>query len=194
MDEPAKAFAPDLSSAQSKQWIGRLLIAVVLGIAIWNFVVSLTTAVILPGLSRIMETDPQSPLYLGKGDFNIPGIFAAVLELCLALIAVLLVNSWAQRRPRRVARKSVVPAAATTSIISPPPAPPARAPLAEVPMPAPVAQPAPAVAVSPSPPSVAKPPAAQIAAPAPAPAEKPKPKKPKQVYYNSVGEPIELDE
>src|ERR1700722_20193312 len=100
MDAPSKPLSADLSPAESRKWMGRLLIAVVLGAAIWNFVAALTSAVILPGLSRVMETDPQSPLYLGKGDFNVPVLFASVLELCFAAIVALGVSSWAQRRPR----------------------------------------------------------------------------------------------
>ena len=113
MDAPSKPLAADLSPAESKKWIGRLLIAVILGAAVWNFVASLTNAVVVPGLARVMEADPQSPLYLGKGDFNFPGFFAAILELCLALIAALVVNSWAQRRPKAIRRKvsSATPAA-----------------------------------------------------------------------------------
>ncbi len=189
MNESKLDLAPDLSLAQSRQWIGRLLIAVVLGIAIWNFVASLITAVILPGLARIMEADPQSPLYLGKGDFNFPAFFTAVLELCLALIAALVVNSWSERRPQMVRRKMPAAASATTSILSTPVAP---ARVAQAPM-------APAIIQEAAQPVA---PAAPVSAPStpPAPAvkpaepEKPKNKKPKAVYYNSVGEPVEDDE
>src|ERR1017187_10060554 len=99
MDALSKPVAPDLSPAESRKWMGRLLIAVVLGAAIWNFVASLTGAVVLPALARVMETDPQSPLYLGKGDFNVPALFVSILELCFAALVSLLVISWSQRRP-----------------------------------------------------------------------------------------------
>ena len=200
MDAPSKPLAADLSPAESKKWIGRLLIAVILGAAVWNFVASLTNAVVVPGLARVMEADPQSPLYLGKGDFNFPGFFAAILELCLALLAALVVNSWAQRRPKAIRRKvSSATPAASLSIAA---APPAARPSASLPLREPVSQ-----SQQPAPPVVPRPPAAELAtsvpaaAPAAAPQPKPaqsekpaKPKAPKEVYYNLVGEPVDPDE
>ena len=39
---------------------------------------------ILPLLAKIMGGDMQSPLYLGKGEVNVPALFTSVLELCFA--------------------------------------------------------------------------------------------------------------
>ncbi len=192
MDAPSKPLAADLSPAESKKWMGRLLIAVILGAAIWNFVASLTSAVIVPGLARVMEADPGSPLYLGKGDFNVPVVFASVLELCLALIVALVVSSWSQRGPKLVRRKAANVARPTNLSISAPA--PAREPVSpplkvSAVTPPPLQQSAPPAAV----PQV---PVAQTSAPPPpAKAEKPtKPKAPKEVYYNLVGEPVERDD
>src|SRR5690349_8578533 len=63
-------------SLLSEKWITKVIVAVILGEAIWAFVVSLTNSLILPGLARAMGGNPQSPLYLGKGDFNVPAIFS----------------------------------------------------------------------------------------------------------------------
>jgi outer membrane biosynthesis protein TonB len=196
MDASSKPLAPDLSPAESKKWMGRLLIAVVFGAAIWNFVAALTTAVVLPGLARVMESDPQSPLSLGKGDFNVPAIFAAVLELCFAVIAALLISSWAERRPRMgtARRKSPSVAPAASLSISAPGAAPVREPVLQVATPPPAQIPVPQSIPTPSQ-------AVQVAAPVPAPPAKPaesekpaKPKAPKNVYYNLVGEPVDPDE
>jgi hypothetical protein len=181
MDAPSKPLAADLSPAESRKWMGRLLIAVVLGAAIWNFVAALTSAVVLPGLARVMETDPQSPLSLGKGDFNVPVLFASVLEICFAAIVALGVSSWSQRRPRMAQRRSSSPAPVASLSISSPAVAPVREPVRQV--------------VTPPP---APPQEAQVAAPVPAPPARPaeaaKPKPPKEVYYNLVGEPVEDDE
>ena len=185
MDTTTKPLAGDLSPAESRKWLGRLLIAVILGAAIWNFVVSLTSAVVLPALARVMETDPQSPLYLGKGDFNIPVLFASILELCFAALAALLVSSWSRRRSAVARRKAPAAAPAANLSFSAPAAP--RAPASPV---------AAAVVVTPAPVAAPKVSVAQ-APPAPKPAEpaKPaKPKPPKEVYYNLVGEPVEQDD
>jgi hypothetical protein len=192
MESASKSFAADLSPAESRRWTGRLLIAVVLGAAFWNFVAAMTSALIVPGLARIMEADPQSPLYLGKGDLNFPALFTSILELCLALIVVLLVNSWALRRPKAARRK----APGVTPILS------IAVPAAAAPRPAesqaarPVTAPAPVQTAEVAPVELAAP-ASALPAPAPKPvqSEKPaKPRQPKQIYYNSVGDPVDPDE
>ena len=187
MDDVPKAFAPELSPAASKKWIGRLLVAVIVGTAIWNFLVSLTLNVVLPGLARIMEADAQSPLYLGKGDFNLPPLFAAVLELCFALIAAILVNSWAQSTAKPVRRKAAKAAPIAVPSLFPPPASRSAQSASAAPIPSP--QPVAVEAVDSPPPDLPKPAAPPAAKPAQA-----TPSKPKKVYYNSVGDPIELDE
>jgi hypothetical protein len=187
MDDVAKAFAPELSPTGSRKWIGRLVVAVLVGVAIWNFVVSLTLNVVLPALARIMEADPQSPLYLGKGDLNPAPLFAAVLELCFALIAAILVNSWSQRAPKPARKRS---ASAAPSAMS------AAAPSIALAAPTPrVAQPtdlSPVPTTAPVAPQPSNPPQAAQAPASPAKGEKPS--KPKKVYYNIVGERIEADD
>jgi hypothetical protein len=189
VDEASKTFAPELSPAGSRKWIGRLVIAVLLGVATWNFVVSLTTSVVMPALAQLMPADAQSPLYLGKGDLNIAALFTSFLELCFAAIAALVVNSWTQRAPRPARRKSVK-LATPVMPASTPVAKPAAKPASPVPPPA---------TVAPQPPSglsaqiAPQTQAAHTPAPAAPPAET-KPPKPKKVYYNLVGEQIESDE
>jgi hypothetical protein len=163
------------------KWIGRVIVAVILGEGIWGLLVSITNNLALPALTRIMGADPQSPLYLGKGDFNFAALFTSVLQFCFAGIVAVLLYSWA-REPRRV-RSRVVQAA-----------PIGEQPRASV-VPAPVDSPAiPATPVQPTepvkPPQAAPPPAQ----PTPQPPKPAKPKKPKEVYYNIVGEPIESDD
>jgi len=202
MDESAKVFAPELSPAGSRKWIGRLVVAVVLGAAIWNFVASLTVNLIVPGLARVMETDPQSALYLGKGDINVAALFISLLELCFALITAFALSAIFDRAPRAARRKPVaVPTRAAAPSIAPPS-------ISSSPQKPPVERKEPAPAISqlipaaPPPPAnaperVAPQPAAAQPAPAPtaaAPAKPSKPAKPKRVYYNIVGERIEEDD
>jgi hypothetical protein len=184
MDDSPKVFAPELSPVGSRRWIGRLVIAVLLGAAIWNFVVSLTINVVVPGLARVMEADPQSPLYLGKGDINVAAIFISVLELCFAIIAALVMNSWSERKPRPVRRKGAkIASVPALSIAVPQTAPPQPRVSALAPVIPPPAAPAPQ--------SVLQPAAAQASDP---PGQAEKPSKPKKVYYNIVGERIEEDD
>jgi hypothetical protein len=160
------------------KWVGRVVVAVLLGEGIWGLLVSITNNLALPALSRIMGADPQSPLYLGKGDFNFAALFASVLQFCFAGIVAVILYSWA-REPRRI-RTRVVQRATVP-----------EQPRAAVSAPVPVAE----TSIPPSEP--VKPVQATAPAPTPPPPQpsKPvKPKKQKEVYYNIVGEPIESDD
>lgn len=176
------------------RWVGLVVGAVILAEGIWGILVSLTRSVLLPLMARGMGGDPQSPLYLGKGDFNIPDIFSAVVQLCLAGILFLLIRMWAAKgtpRPRVAVAKPVAP---TTPVLAQPVPQMAAAQAAASPsIPVPTTS-APPPSPKPAPaPSVAKP-APAVATVAAKPPEPPKPKQPKEVYYNIVGEPITPDD
>src|SRR5271157_2443483 len=79
--------------------IGQLVAAVILAEGIWGFLASLTNNLLVPLLARVMDGDPQSPLYLGKGDLNIPPLFNSVLALCLAGIVFAVLYQVSHRKP-----------------------------------------------------------------------------------------------
>ena len=191
-------------------WIGRVVIAVLVAEAAWGFIVSVTNNLVLPLLARTMGGDAQSPLYLGKGDVNVPALLTAVLELCFAGIAAVILNSFLQRKSgvlrSKPVRLSPVPAQPVT-----PPRPAVPTPVEAVPaaisappympptVPTPVPTPTPATVSSAAPepgqfwsPPEPSPQLKPAAPPPPVPSKaKPaKPKAPKEVYYNIVGEPI----
>ena len=187
--------APESAMTDSRKWIGGVLSAVILGEAIWSLLVSISHNLAVPAMARFMGGDPQSPLYLGKGDYNLPAILTSVLEACFAGIVAIVLYSWSQRsgrtRTRVVRVASVVseritpivptpapdvPLSSATSPAAPPSTPPAdRTSQAEVQVTSSPEAPRPVKSVP------------QAALPT-------KSKKPKQVYYNIVGEPIEDDE
>jgi len=182
MDETAKSPAPE--SSDSRSWIGRILMAVVLGEAIWSLLVSITNNLALPAMARVVGGDAQSPLYLGKGDFNVPALFASVLEVCFAGIVAAFLGAWSQKSGRTQARSvRLAPVAAPLSaaVVRPPaesrPTPVMTEPAIEATLPV--------TNAAPAPPSERR--TAQPVKPG-------KPKPPKQVYYNIVGEPVETDE
>jgi large-conductance mechanosensitive channel len=191
MEEPS----PSLSVSDSKKWILRIALALILGQAIWGLVVALTSHLLVPLIARVMGGDPNSPLYLGKGDVDVPALFVAIVEFCLAGIVAVIMNSWVQKPARIVVRK--VAAAGSLSLQQAP----SPAPMKQAPAPKPQASiptaPIPAAAVptvtAPVAPPVAAVPVAKPAPP-PAPAKPDKPKAPKEVYYNIVGEPISMDD
>ena len=207
MDEIPRTSSPEWSAADAGKWIARVVIAVILAEAIWGFIVSVTSNLVLPLLARTMGGDVQSPLYLGKGDINVPVLFASVLELCFAGIVAVILNAWLHRKPKVILRKAVrvspIPARPADPVPSLPAvapvqtaasAPPVVAPAPEkttpsIPVTTPVPPPSPNQSWSPP-----EAPKAPAAAPPSAKAKPTKPKPPKEVYYNIVGEPLTPDD
>jgi hypothetical protein len=194
MDEISRTSSPDPPSMDARRWIGRVVLAVILAEGIWGIVVSVTNNLILPLLARTMGSDVQSPLYLGKGDLNIPALFTSVLNLCFAGIVAVILNFWVQRKPRVASGKSVRVSPVRVQPVASTPSSPAVATIQAAPKAAsaPAAPSMPASSPSPGqywspPPEAAKPKAAAVPPP---PAKPAKPKSPKEIYYNIVGEPI----
>ena len=193
MDEISKTSTPEYAALVPGRWVGLLVAAVVLAEAIWGLLVSLTTNLFLPLMAKVLGEDPQSPLYLGKGDLNVPALFSSVLGLCLAGIVFVLLNHWSRRRPATVRVKTVrmgkTVSQATAQLLSiTPSAAPSVAPTQAWVSP-------PVVPLSNQSPAPRMPDRAPVqpqtrAATPPAPAKPAKPKSPKEVYYNIVGEPI----
>ena len=199
MDEVNRTSSPESSAADTGKWIVRVVIAVILAEGIWGFIASLTNNLILPLLARTMGGDVQSPLYLGKGDVNVPALFASVLELCFAGIAAVILNSFLQKKPKVIRSKparvspvsplSIAPEQPIAPPLSQPAVMPVKAVAAPTPVPPVITYSAPEppapLPTTPPPPKAAAPPATPKA-----PAKPQKPKPPKEIYYNIVGEPI----
>jgi hypothetical protein len=178
------------STLSPAKWIGQLVAAVVLAEGIWGLLASLTSNLLVPLLARVMGGDPQSPLYLGKGELNIPGLFNSFLAFCLAGIVFVLLHEWSRRKPAPVRVKTMrvtsQPDAGPLSIMAPPEPVAAPTQTAVTPPPAPQISQAPVSSPPVPPPQQSKPKPPPVGAPA-----KPaKPKPPQEIYYNSVGEPI----
>jgi len=194
------------------RWMGRVIVAVLVAEGVWGLIVSLTRDLIMPYLGQQLGGVSQPAQ--NTGNINVPGIFTAVIALCLAGLVAVILNFWVNRPERATRVKTDAPRAsaagsASASLSIAPPARPAPAvstappPTSATPAQAPTVQ---RVSV-PAPVTPSKPPAAPAAAakPAPAPASaavpakptpaapppKPvKPKPPKEIQYNIVGEPI----
>jgi len=172
MDEVPRVVS-EVSLTESKRWVGRFLVALLLAESILGVIVSLTNNVIVPALAALLGSDAGSPLSFGKRDYDIPAFFISLVEFFLAALVAIVVNAWVQRRPRVVRRMvtATAPAPAPTPrVVAPPTAPIAAPPTV------PVTRPTAPVAAAPPPPVLTK--------------AKPK----KDVYYNIVGEPIDSDE
>jgi hypothetical protein len=172
------------STVSTGKWIGQLVAAVILAEGIWGFLASLTNNLVVPLLAREMGSDPQSPLYLGKGEFDFPALFKSVLALCMAGIVFVLLHEWLRKRHSpvrvrtvRVTKKVLPPSAAHSSTMA-----------ASDATSAPEQTPLNAFAT----PAISHVPLQQKSVPsAPvAPSKQKKPQTTKPVYYNIVGEPV----
>jgi len=201
------------STLNPAKWVGQLVAAVILAEGIWGLLASLTSNLLVPLLARVMGGDPQSPLYLGKGELNVPALFNSFLALCLAGIVFVLLHEWSRRTPApvrakmmRVTKKVSQPAAGPLSIMAPPEPVAVPTQTAVTPPPAPQISQAP-VSAPPVPVGThldvhmtasSSAPAPQQSKPTPppvvAPAKPAKSQPPKEVYYNIVGEPIDPTE
>jgi hypothetical protein len=230
MDQPAKSFTSD--GGDTRRWIGRLIIAVLLGEALWGLIVSFMNHVFVPWLGDVMGQSSGLPTSFTQRPYNYPELFISVFEFCIAGLVAAVLNYFFQRpAARRVKTVKNVPTAPPGPIRVIPQAAPSSA-LTETappqfgitPAESSVSAPAQDVRMYPVIPSILVPaasaePAAPIVAapelkpavvapvvlavpkpvaskpPVPTPkAEPAKPKKPKNVYYNIVGEPMPSDE
>ena len=244
MDQPAKPFTS--GGADARRWMARLIIAVILGEALWGLIVSVVNNVFVPWLGDVMGPSSGLPTSFTQRPYNYPDLFVSVFEFCIAGLVAAVVNYFFQQPTTRRVKtsKSPVPAVPPGPIRVVPQVAPSAA-LAEtappqfgvIPATSPMPDPAqdarlypviPSILVPAAPeggrssPSVpqpaAAPPVATTAetkpadiarAPAnpvppspvrptpkaePVKAEPAKPKKPKNVYYNIVGEPVSSDD
>ncbi len=192
MDQTVKTITSE--GADARKWIGRIIMAVILGEAIWSLIVSIMNNLVVPWLGDMMGQASGLPTSFTQRPYDYPDLFVSVLEFCIAGIVAVMLNyflQW-QRAGRVKLVKSSAPAAPLEPARVTPPAPVTVAPAAPAPFvtPGPVARP---MAAAPSAPPVANPVASKPLPSAPKTAP-PKLKKPKEVYYNIVGEAMPSDE
>ena len=221
MEQTVKTFTSE--GADARKWIGRIIMAVILGEAIWSLIVSIMNNLVVPWLGDVMGQASGLPTSFTQRPYDYPDVFVSVLEFCIAGIVAVMLNYFLQWQragrvklvkssapaaplePARVVPQATAAAATTqaTSSVAPPapvakpdpvtpPAPVTVAPAAPAPFvtPGSVARP---MAAAPSAPPVANPVASKPLPSAPKTAP-PKLKKPKEVYYNIVGEAMPSDE
>jgi len=212
MDQTVKTFTSE--GADARKWIVRIIMAVILGEAIWNLIVSIMNNLVVPWLGDVMGQASGLPTSFTQRPYDYPDLFISVLEFCIAGIVAVMLNYFLQRQragrvkpvkssaatapvePARIVPQATA-AAATTQATSPvaPPAPEAKPDPVIPPAPVTLAPAAPVARPMPAAPSA--PPVANLAAkplPSAPKTAPPKLKKPKEVYYNIVGEAMPSDE
>ena len=99
MDQPVKPFTSD--GADTRRWIGRLIIAVILGEAIWGLIVSFMNHVFVPWLGDVMGHSSGLPTSFTQRPYNYPELFVSVFEFCIAGLVAAVLNFLLQRPAAR---------------------------------------------------------------------------------------------
>ena len=211
MVQTVKMFTPD--GSDTRKWIGRVIIGVIVGEAIWGLVVSVTNNVVVPWLGDVIGQPSRLPVSFTERPYDYPAVLVSVGEFCIAGIVAIIMNHFLHRQ-RSEKVKQIERASADSARVRPPTqtaavtiqtasavAPPARVESSSV------TSPAPAVASTATPIVALGPVASPLAVAHPAPplansTAKPLPTAPttvsrlkrKEVYYNIVGEAIPSDE
>jgi large-conductance mechanosensitive channel len=108
MDQPAKPFPSE--GADGRRWIGRLIIAVILGEALWGLIVSVMNNVIVPWVGDVMGPSSGLPTSFTQRPYNYPELFVSVFEFCIAGLVAAVINYFFQRpAARRVKTVKSVP-------------------------------------------------------------------------------------
>ncbi len=141
MDQPVKPFTSE--AADTRRWIGRLIIAVLLGEAIWGLIVSVMNNVVVPWLGDVMGQSSGLPTSFTQRPYNYPELFVSVFEFCIAGLVAAVLNYFFQRAATsrgRTIKSSVVsapagpirvvPQAVPTAV--PTPTPPASGPFPSI--------------------------------------------------------------
>ena len=104
MDQPVRSFPPD--RADTRRLIGRVIVAVILGEAIWALIVSVMNNLIVPWLGDVMGQSSGLPTSFVQRPYNYPDLFVTIIEACIAGLAAAFLNYFVQR-PQTQRVKSV---------------------------------------------------------------------------------------
>ncbi len=108
MDRTGKASV--LEGANARQWIGWIIIAVILGEAIWGLIVSIMNNLIVPWLGDVMGQSSGLPTSFTQRPYNYPDLFVSMLEFCIAGLVAAILNYFLQPGAER-AKPARIPAA-----------------------------------------------------------------------------------
>src|SRR5437016_12838221 len=95
MDQTVTTFTSE--GADARKWIGRIIMAVILGEAIWSLIVSIMNNLVVPWLGDVMGQTSGLPTSFTQRPYDYPDLFISVLEFCIAGIVALMLNYFLQR-------------------------------------------------------------------------------------------------
>src|SRR5438552_7355800 len=95
MDQTVTTFTSE--GADARKWIGRIIMAVILGEAIWGLIVSIMNNLIVPWLGDVMGQSSGLPTSFTQRPYNYPDLFVSMLELCIAGLVAAILNYFLQQ-------------------------------------------------------------------------------------------------
>src|SRR5207244_13266408 len=135
MEQTVKTFTSE--GADARKWIGRIILAVILGEAIWSLIVS--NNLVAPWLGDVMGQASGLPTSFTQRPYDYPDVFVSVLEFCIAGIVAVMLNYFLQRQ--RAGGVKPVKSSAATAPVEPALVPQATAATATTQATSPVAPP-----------------------------------------------------
>jgi large-conductance mechanosensitive channel len=134
MDDSVKTSTPDRSGPGN--WVGRIIVAVILGEAIWNLIVSVMNNLVVPWLGDVMGQSSGLPTSFTQRPYNYPDLFVAVVEFCIAGLVAAILNYFLQRRTTAKVRVKSLASSAPVGPVRVVPAPPsvAQTPVVQTPI------------------------------------------------------------
>ncbi|MGC2183386.1 MAG: hypothetical protein WA637_08915, partial [Terriglobales bacterium] len=113
MNETVKPFQSE--PTDTRRWIARIIMAVILGEAIWGLIVSLMNNVVVPWLGDVMGQSSGLPTSFTQRPYDYPDLFVSVLEFGVAALVAALLNYFFQGRTAKTIKtvKSSAPAPST---------------------------------------------------------------------------------
>src|SRR5713226_9279536 len=93
--------------------MGGIIMAVILGEAVWGLIVSVMNNLVVPWLGDVMGQSAGLPTSFTQRPYNYPELFVSVLEFCIGGLVAAVLNYFLQRPAARRVKtlKSAVPAA-----------------------------------------------------------------------------------
>jgi hypothetical protein len=111
MDQPAKPFSSE--GADVRRWMGRIIIAVILGEALWGLIVSVVNNLVVPWLGDVMGPSSGLPTSFTQRPYNYPELFVSVFEFCIAGLVAAILNYFLQgptAKRTKTLKSSIAPA------------------------------------------------------------------------------------
>src|SRR5205823_12110795 len=96
MNQTTKTFTPE--RADARKWIGRIMMAVILGEAIWNLIVSVMNNLVVPWLGDVMGPTSRVPTSFTQRPYDYPDLVVSIAEFCIAVIVAAILNYLFQRK------------------------------------------------------------------------------------------------